>query len=157
MPLSPLPHPFSAGTALQHYSWCAGSHSLPRDLPSSSIHVGYLLHCLVHNPRTVAYYTYSPGIDAIDQISSIEFELHNFLTLLIYSGVILPFILVLRVWSNCKMPSYLSPFSSISPICWLSGSSIPLLPTCHPLLISRTAHLSSPKDILISCEKILTN
>ena len=44
-----------------------------QDLPSSSIHVGYLLHCPVRNPRTVAYYTYSPGIDAIDQISSIEF------------------------------------------------------------------------------------
>ena len=44
-----------------------------KDLPSSSIHVGYLLHCPVHNPRTVAYYTYSAGIDAINQISSIEF------------------------------------------------------------------------------------
>ena len=41
-----------------------------QDRPSSSIHAGYLLHCPVHNPRTVTYYTYSPGIDAIDQISS---------------------------------------------------------------------------------------
>ena len=48
------------------------------------------------------------------------------------------------------------PSSSTFLICWSSGKSNPMLPTCLFLLISRTSHLSSPNDILMSCEKILT-
>ena len=40
-------------------------------------------------------------------------------------------------------------------MCWSSGMSIPLLPTCFPLLVSRTAHWSSPNDISESSWSLL--
>ena len=114
-------------------------------LPSFPIHADLFFHCPIHDTCIVAYHPDSPSID----------DLHSFLTRLTYSAVILPFILVLRVWSNCKMPRYLKPSSSSSPMGWSWGRSTPLLSTFLPLLISNTAHLSSPHDILKSSEEIL--
>ena len=79
-----------------------------QECPGSSIHAGHFLHCPVHHP-TVVNRTTSTAQVLIPPIKRppFSFDVHNFLTLVIYSDIILPFMLVLRFWSNCKMPRYL--------------------------------------------------
>ena len=119
-----------------------------QNLSSFSIYASQLFHYPLQTTCTVAYYAYSPRIDAIDQISSIQFRSTQLFNSSDVLRCYLPFHLGVEVWSSCEMPRYLYPSSSTFLTCWSSGRSIPLLPTCLPLLNSRKAHLSSPNDVL---------
>ena len=122
----PSPLPFSAITVQRHSGVKTAIHC--QYLPSFRIHDDQLFHCPIHDTCTVTYHTDSPSIDAINKIPAIKFgSIHSFLTLLTYSDVILPFILLLRVCSNCKMPKYLKPSSSTYfRMGWFTYRSIPL-------------------------------
>ena len=41
-------------------------------LPSFSTHAGQLFYCTIHDTCTVGYYTYSPGIDAVNKFFAIQ-------------------------------------------------------------------------------------
>ena len=97
--------------------------------PSFPVHADQLFHCLIHDTCTVTHYAYSPVLMSLTRFPPFNLDLYSFLTLPIYSVVIFPFIEVLRVWSNCKMSRYLvGPFH----------------------FSSKTAHLSSPNDFVMS-------
>lgn len=87
------------------------------------------------------------------EFSGLSTYIKNFLTLFIYSAVILSYILVCSICS-CWIQNFHPPIYTF-PMRLSSWSSIPTLLNFLPLFISNTAPFFSPNDIQMLSENIL--